>query len=555
MCGVDWTGRGGGMAWRQPKFVEVAIALGGNLGSPLRAFESALAGLERKGVLQVSHASSLYRSKPVGPVLDQPIFLNAAVRATTSLEPKELMRQLQMQEDEAKRTREGPTGGPRTLDLDLVFYGNQKVMLGEPGDGRGKWIHVPHPRWIEREFVLAPLVELLDQERGQASGRQESEEWSCARMLGIAKGRWMDLGGEKLLREKDAPLRRVCAMKTPRQGDGYGDVHPMQETRIGGDAHTLYAPGARTMIMGILNLTPDSFSDGSPKAMEPTHVLDKARRMVEAGADVLDLGAQSTRPGSQPIDAQEEIQRLMPALDAVLRDEELKGVPISVDTFLARVARTSCEAGAHIVNDVGGGALDPTDPNLAAGLRAADQDAPVPSSIWQAVAQAENCPAYVMTHSRSHPSRMMQDPRALQYDKGSDGPAQAVGEALVRKVHAAFKAQLYPWRMLWDPGFGFAKDTSTSLALLRNLGHVRKHMEGSGPLQNAPMLVGVSRKGFLGRITGLADPAARDVASHAALVACVAGGADIVRVHDVRGAWEAARVADAVWKGEVSAMQ
>ena len=545
----------GGMAWRNPRLVEVVVALGGNLGSPLGAFESALARLERKGVLHVSHTSSLYRSKPVGQVLDQPLFLNAAVRATTSLDPKELMRQLQAEEDEARRTRDGPIGGPRTLDLDLVFYGNHKLVQGEVKDGPGKWIHVPHPRWKEREFVLAPLVELLDKGEDESERFQESQDRMCVKMLGMAKRRWIELGGEKLLREKDAPLRRVCAMKTPRCGDGYGDVHPVQNTNIGGDAHSLYAPGARTMVMGILNLTPDSFSDGSPKAMEPQHVLDNARRMVEEGADVLDLGAQSTRPGSQPINAKEELQRLMPALDRVLRDEELKGVPISVDTYLAQVARTACDAGTHIINDVGGGALDPFDPLLATSLRDQDQDAPLPSSMWEAVAQAGNCPAYVMTHSRSHPSRMMQDQRALHYDMKAEGPAPVVGEALVRKVHSALNAKLYPWRMLWDPGFGFAKDSDTNLALLRNLGHIRKHMEGSKPLKNAPMLVGISRKAFIGKITGLTNPKDRDLASHAALVACVAGGADIVRVHDVRGAWAAARVADAVWKGDTNVLK
>lgn len=278
--------------------------------------------------------------------------------------------------------------------------------------------------------------------------------------------------------------------------------------------------GSRTYVMGVINLTPDSFSDGG-RFNGPERALTQARRLVAQGVHLLDLGAQSTRPGAADIGVQEEQARLLPALRLILEARASGALPhpggftplLSIDTFRAPVAAAALEAGADWINDVGGGRHDP--------------------AILTVVAAA-GCP-YVLMHSRGD-SRTMD--RLAHYDYGSVG-AEVV-EELRSATEVALAAGIQREQLIWDPGLGFAKTTRHNLELLDALPLLRA--------EGFPLLVGPSRKRFIGEVLDEPRPRARLWGTAAVAARAIAGGADILRVHDGGPIVQTARMADALWR-------
>jgi dihydropteroate synthase len=249
----------------------------------------------------------------------------------------------------------------------------------------------------------------------------------------------------------------------------------------------------RPLLMGVVNITPDSFSDGG-HYLAPEQALAHARALVEAGADLVDLGAESTRPGAAPVSTQEELRRLEPVLEAL----QALAVPVSVDTSAPEVMARALALGASVVNDVRGftrpGAL-PVVANSDCGL--------------------------VTMHMRGEPATMQQDPHY------ADVVAE-VRAALAAGAQALGRAGVRAGRLALDPGFGFGKTDTHNLALLAGLPALAQDCRGSGTC----LLVGLSRKSTLGRITGR-GPQERMAASVAAALIAAQRGADILRVHDV----------------------
>ncbi len=265
-----------------------------------------------------------------------------------------------------------------------------------------------------------------------------------------------------------------------------------------------FAWGSRTHVMGILNVTPDSFSgDGLLAGVDPVvAAVEQARRMVDEGADLLDVGGESTRPGHEVIDEREEIDRVVPVVAAV-RDA-LPDVPVSVDTTKARVAVAAIDAGAALVNDIWG--FEPDDELLAV---AVDRRVPI-----------------VLMHNRVEP-------------RYTNLIAEVVAD-LQAAIDRALEAGV-PWdAIVIDPGFGFGKTAEHNLALLRDLAALR--------ILGRPILLGTSRKSTLGRVLDL-PPDQRVEATIATTVLGIAAGVDIVRVHDVRPNVRAARMTDAIVRG------
>ncbi len=258
--------------------------------------------------------------------------------------------------------------------------------------------------------------------------------------------------------------------------------------------------GRRTHVMAILNLTPDSFS-GDGLAAAPDTALARALDAVAAGADLLDVGGESTRPGATPVTATEELARVVPLIRALAGRVD---VPIAIDTSKAAVAAAALAAGATLINDVRGLRADP---DLAA------------------VAARAGVPVVVM-HDR------------VPDDRG-DLLASIVGE-LARRLDRALAAGIAWEQLIIDPGFGFGKGPRENLELLRRLGEMRT--------LGRPILAGTSRKGTIGRVLGL-PPDERVEGTAATVALAIAGGADIVRVHDVRAMVRVARMADAVVRG------
>lgn len=263
----------------------------------------------------------------------------------------------------------------------------------------------------------------------------------------------------------------------------------------------------RPLLMGVLNLTPDSFTDGGQwlGAAGIAH----GRAMLAAGAKLLDLGGESTRPGAQEISIDEELSRILPAIEALAPEAEAAGAVISVDTRKAAVARAAIAAGARVVNDVSG--LD-FDPDMAAAV-------------------AETGASLIIMHAQGRPETMQDDPR--YGDVVLD-----VFDALAERIIRAEEAGISRTRLAIDPGIGFGKTMDHNLLLLRSL----SILHGFG----CPVLLGVSRKRFIGTIGGGLPPRQRDVGTHALTLAAIGQGVQMHRVHDVAGAaqslalWQAA---------------
>ncbi len=272
-------------------------------------------------------------------------------------------------------------------------------------------------------------------------------------------------------------------------------------------------PGSHTLVMGILNLTPDSFSDGG-RLQSLEGAVRTARRMLAQGADLLDLGGQSTRPGAEDIGAEREIGRVLPVLQAI-RAAHPEAV-LSVDTFRAPVAEVALAAGADWINDVGGGRRDP--------------------EILKVVAAA-GCP-YVLMHSRGDSQSM--DGLAVYGDV-----VQEVRQELLVATERALAAGVKAAQVIWDPGLGFAKTTEQNLELLRRL----SELSGDG----FPVLVGPSRKRFIGAVLEEPRPRARLWGTAAVCGQAIAAGAAILRVHDVGPVVQTARMVDALRRPQQAA--
>ena len=266
----------------------------------------------------------------------------------------------------------------------------------------------------------------------------------------------------------------------------------------------------RPFVLGVVNVTPDSFSDGGQHATADL-AIRHAERLLDEGADGVDVGGESTRPhNAGPVPAAEELARVLPVVRA-LRERRPNAI-VSVDTVKAEVARAALDAGADVVNDVSGLRLDP---GMAATV---------------AAAQA----GLVLMHSRGR----VADMATYTYAEYGEDPVGEVGAELAAALDAAVQAGVDPAAVVLDPGVGFAKTGAHSLAVLAGLPRLAE--------LGRPLLVGASRKRFVGEISGVAEPAARVYGSVGAHVAALARGARLFRVHDVRAHREALDVAWAV---------
>jgi len=263
--------------------------------------------------------------------------------------------------------------------------------------------------------------------------------------------------------------------------------------------------------MGILNVTPDSFSDGG-RHFDKASAIRRAYEMVEEGADIIDVGGESTRPGSEPVPLQEEIDRTIPVIEEI--SKKIK-VPVSIDTYKAEVARRALDAGASIVNDISGLRFDPEMPKVVSQYKV-----PV-----------------VIMHIKGTPKDMQANP---------------IYEALIpeitdyfrESIRLAVESGITEDKIIIDPGIGFGKTFDHNLEIIKNLREFT--------LLEKPLLVGVSRKAFIGKILGDAPVSERLEGSGAAAAISILNGANIIRVHDVKEMKKVALVADAIKRMSVN---
>ncbi len=265
-----------------------------------------------------------------------------------------------------------------------------------------------------------------------------------------------------------------------------------------------YTLGKRTLLMGVLNVTPDSFSDGG-LYFDKEKAIAHGLRMVEEGADFIDIGGESTRPGSKPIGSEEELRRVIPVIESLGKKVD---VPISIDTSKSTVAARAIEAGAEIINDISGLHFDPD-----LGQVAAKQDVPI-----------------ILMHIRGTPETMQKD---VHYDSLFSEILLYLKESIQR----AESAGIDPQQIIIDPGIGFGKNLEDNLLIIKNLSEFR--------ILGKPILLGTSRKSFIGKILNV-EANERLEGTLSSIAICALNGAHIIRCHDVLQAKKAIAVADAI---------
>ena len=417
------------------------------------------------------------------------LFRSGAVELATTLPPHRLLDEIKRVEGQLGRNLQSTAirNGPRPVDLDILFY-ETRVEEG------GHWFRretlqaenltIPHPRLQERAFVLVPLLEV--------AGPSFVHPVLTATIGELH---------ERLMSESNEPAA-VRVLPLPRNRFLYWN---------------------ETLVMGSLNVTPDSFSDGGEFDRAVEKAAQRALQMYkDEGAAVIDIGGESTRPGAQDVTVEEELQRTIPV---ITRLRELSPhVPISVDTRRADVAHAAVQAGADLVNDVSGGCHDPAMLSTVAFLG-------VPM---------------ILMHMRGTPQTMQ-----FMTDYSQDGGVvQEVATALAETSRKATAAGIPRWLQIVDPGIGFAKDLHGNLALLQHLSQLRT------ATQQLPLLIGTSRKGFLGTLAQVPVAADRDYATVASCVAALclepedgSNRGTILRVHNPAAMVQAVKVMQAIRNG------
>ncbi|KAK3171256.1 hypothetical protein OEA41_003340 [Lepraria neglecta] len=419
--------------------------------------------------LKILRTSALYETKAMY-LEDQQSFINGACEVETSLGPFELLDQLKEIEKNLGREKT-IENGPRTIDLDILLYDNKIVE-----DER---LSVPHKRMREREFVLRPLCETMPMPSSIATFQD--------------------------LLDTLPPSTEVLSPLTPLS------------SRL--DPVSSQNPGRPTHVMAILNLTPDSFSDGGLHPIaDPGLLIPTLQSYLNQPnpISILDVGGQSTRPHAPQIPPEEELSRILPTIKLVRSDPLFHKLAISVDTYRTSVAAAAIEAGADLINDVSAGQMDP--------------------EMLPTIARL-GCTCILM-HMRGTPETMN---KLTDYP---EGVINGVGKELLARVREAEAVGIRRWRIMLDPGIGFAKTQAQNLELLRRFPELRD-IEG---LRGFPWVIGASRKGFIGKITGVEEASERKWGTAAAITAAVQGGADVVRIHDVGEMGQVVKMADAIWR-------
>ncbi len=439
------------------------IALGSNLGHRARHLHEAVQRIRDLGT--VTDTSFLYETEPV-LLEDQPRFLNAALQLETRLAPHDLLRGL-LQIERDMGSSKTVRYGPRIIDLDLSFYENC-IRYDAP------FLILPHYQATVRDFVLEPLCDMAPEFVNPATGR-------------TLKTHWQELG--------QTPLHQVLP--------------------VGNRLWSLREP---PRIMGVLNVSPES--DMAPGIVPETgvqrqHFAQAVQAMVAAGADVLDIGAQSTRPGHELIPLPEEIRRLELAVSTARAVTDL---PLSVDTFRAGTAEVALDMGADMINDVWAGCFDPALVTLVAARG-------VPHAFMHNRLRITD-PAY--------PPLIRQQPR---FGHTAEAALQ-VNADLQPHLAAARRAGQCRWLQLVDPGLGFGKRGPQNAALLQDLGLVTA--------SKYPVLVGPSRKGFIQDCLSSRHAHSLKAGSVTAAVLAMQQGVHMVRMHDVREARSALEVLTAL---------
>jgi len=488
------------------------LAFGSNQGNRIENINNALESLEAKNI-HVIATSSLYRSKPMY-YLRQADFFNGCLKVSTDLMPEELLKELKDIEYNILRRVKKFANGPRSIDLDIILYDN--LIVNTPD------LNIPHIRMLERTFVMLPLCELVPPDMLHPITAEPLH--SHLEQL---------LKGEKKIDKNKQESSDLWTIIPIQKVDGsvkymeYGSIHRK----------------CKTQLMAILNVTPDSFSDGSVENLRISNTMSRVAAMVSNDVDIIDVGGCSTRPNSVQVTEDEELSRVLPVVKAI-KEKYGDKILVSVDTYRAKVAEESIKLGADIINDISAGMFD--------------------NNMYTVVAKY-GVP-YIINHTRGNINTMTSltdysatpDGDLVIYNERSiEGQIEVseIGKELSALICKMFEAGIRRWQLILDPGLGFAKDLKANVSVIRNLPYLKrykqldKHTGRYISFDHIPVLLGPSRKRFIGTITGKSSAKERVEGTGACVTAGIGFGSDIVRVHDYIEMRDVCAMSDAIYKG------
>ena len=520
------------------------IAFGSNVGDRLQFIETALKLLEENPLVKLTNVSSIFQSTPMY-VKDQDKFLNGCIEIKTQLSPHELLKLCkEIEYDKLKRVKMYDNG-PRCIDLDICMYvldNGEHIQINEPD------LVVPHPRLLERSFVLEPLCELIPP--------NFTHPVTAEPLIDHLNQIYERSNPDDIL-TKLIPLPFI---------GGYDGNRSLSFKSVNRQSDFSNKPQrvtvSPTLIMGILNTTPDSFSDGGQFFANIEGQLNHVRQMCKEALGlhdqvIVDVGGCSTRPNSTQATVEEELERTIATIRAIrsCRDLPQDKLIISIDTYRAAVAREAIAAGADIINDISGGTFD--------------------DELFSVVAENPRV-GYVLSHIRGNISTMNKltdysSPETLKgippgkdyiYDrpfenlknKESLGITKVIGRELSQRYLRALERGVKRWQLILDPGLGFAKGTQENLQVIRQLPYLKNYSfyddrsDKYISFRNIPLLIGPSRKAFIGHVTKEPISSNRDFATGSLVSSCIGFGADIVRVHNVKECSKSVEMADALYK-------
>ncbi|CCK70728.1 trifunctional dihydropteroate synthetase/dihydrohydroxymethylpterin pyrophosphokinase/dihydroneopterin aldolase FOL1 KNAG_0F00590 [Huiozyma naganishii CBS 8797] len=515
------------------------LAFGSNIGDRLNFITTAFSLLQANPKVRLVNSSSLFESEPMY-FKDQQPFMNGCVEIETTLDPQALLAFCKKIEyEEIKRVKHFDNG-PRSIDLDIIMYSNsdgEHVLVNDQN------LVIPHPRMLERTFVLEPLCELIAPEMLHPITAEPITHYlsQIYEMDNDENNLWKLIPLPSLQNES----HRFLKFKTVTKFD---PVHTSVTHR------RTVSP---TYVMGIFNTTPDSFSDGGVFYQNSKEqILSNVKQMCADALElhdqvIIDIGGCSTRPNSAQPSLDEEIERTIEVIKAIRNCPDLnqEKVLISIDTYRSTVAEKAIETGADIINDISGASFDPR--------------------ILDVVA-ANPYVAYVMSHIRGDINTMS---KMTHYDtpkefttEGTDYIfneicdtkathfVRTIGREMSQTYQTALRKGVRRWQIIMDPGLGFAKkgtqnlDLIRQVPLLKNYSFVNSNTGGYTNLRNIPVLIGPSRKKFIGAITKEKVAADRDFATGSLVTACVGFDCDILRVHNIKNCAKSIKIADALYK-------
>lgn len=491
------------------------LAFGSNEGHQLNNIMKAIAELNAHPKIKVLQTSSLYKSKPMY-YLNQPDFINGCLKITTTLTPHALLKVLKQIEYGTLNRVKKFNNGPRTIDLDIILY--DSAIINSPD------LNIPHIRMIERSFVLVPLCELLPPDFVHPVTAECVHDHMKQLLLSAPPPSEIQESSDLI---SLVPLPTRSTDNATFRYLEYDLVHRKTPTQL----------------MAILNVTPDSFSDGEEENLNLNRTMEKVDEMVANKIDIIDIGGCSTRPGSVQPPVEEELNRVLPVVRAV-KEKYGDRITVSIDTYRAKVAEESIKLGADMINDISAGSFD--------------------KSMYDVIAKY-NVP-YIINHTRGDISTMASLTNYQQTEDGEgikifnerrnqeDVITTEVSKELAKSLSEMYARGIRRWQIILDPGLGFAKSLHENLILIRHLPFFSKYKQFNNETEEfisfdyLPILLGPSRKKFIGTITSKGTAAERINGTSASITAGIGFGSDIVRVHDFKEMKDVCLMGDAIYK-------